>query len=61
MEELIRNHTINFYVGEIEFDADGVAEVACKQSPEGVLDVISTPDQVRKIEIKFISDVTTYV
>ena len=51
IEELIRNHTINFYAGEIEFDADGVAEVACEQSPEGILDVIPTPDQVKTIEM----------
>ena len=47
MEELIKNHTINFYAGEIEFDADGVAEVACEQSPEDVLDVVPTPPQVK--------------
>ena len=36
MEELIRNHTINFYTGKIDFDANGTAEVACEQSPEAV-------------------------
>ena len=47
MEELIRNHTINFYVGKIDFDANGVAKVVCEQSPEAVLNVECTPYQVK--------------
>ena len=56
MEELIRNHAINFYAGEIDFGADGIAEVACEQSPK-VLDVEYTQRQVKTIETKFISNV----
>ena len=57
MEELIRNHTINFYVGKINFDADGVAKVICKQPSEAVLNFECTPYQVKTIETKSISDV----
>ena len=57
MEELIRNHPINFYVGKIDFDADGIAKVVCEQSPEAVLAVDCIPDQVKTIKMKFISDV----
>ena len=53
MEEPISNHTINFYVGKIDFDVDGVAEVACEQSPEAVLNVECTPYQVKTIEIVY--------
>ena len=55
MEELIRNHTINFYVGKIDFDANGVAKAVCEQSPEAVLNVECTPYQVKTIETKSIS------
>lgn len=53
MEEVFRNHTVNFYVSEIDFDVDGVAEVACEQSPEVVLNVECTPYQVKTIEIVY--------
>ena len=56
MEELIRNHAINFYAGEINFGADGIAEVTCEQSPK-VLDVQYIQHQVKTIKTKFISDV----
>ena len=56
MEELIRNHAINFYAGEINFGADGIAKVVCEQSPK-VMDVNYTHHQVKTIEMKFINDV----
>ena len=59
MEEVIRNQAINFYAGEIDFDANGTAEVACEQSPEAVLDVECTPYQVKTIEVKFITGVAS--
>ena len=55
MEELIRNHAINFYVGKIDFYADGVAKVICEQSPEAILNVECTPYQVKTIETKSVS------
>ena len=61
MEELIRNHAINFYAGKIDFDANGTAEVACEQSPEAVLDVECTPYQVKTIKATFISDIATWL
>ena len=38
------------------FDADGVAEVACEQSP-AVLKVECSPSQVKTTETKLITDV----
>ena len=59
-EEVIRNHAINFYAGEIDFDANGTAEVACEQSPEAV-HVECTPYQVKTIEVKFISGIASWL
>ena len=44
----IKNCIIDFYAGEIEFDADGVAEIACEQSPETALKVECSPYQVKQ-------------
>ena len=46
MEEVINNFTINFYAGEIEFDAGGVAKITCEKTPEANIVVDCCPNQV---------------
>ena len=46
MEEVISNFAVKFYVGEINFDADGVAKITCEKTPEAMIDVECWPHQV---------------
>ena len=46
MEGPISNCTINYYCGEIEFDAGGAASITCGQASEDTLIVHPLPAKV---------------
>ena len=46
MEEIFNNFAVNYFAGEIEFDADGVAKLTCEKTAESMIDVECWPHQV---------------
>ena len=42
----ISNFPVNFYEGDVSFDAGGVAKITCEKSSESIFDVNCCPSEV---------------